>query len=509
MVGPIKFSALFENIASIDEDLYRLRLFIDGKWVESVNKSYFELRTPLDDSLLAYVSNAGEEDAEKAVTTAKKSHRKIRDIAAIERIEIFRDAASILEERLREFSEMLIFEAGKTRHDAEDEVKATIMRLRLTMEEIKKISGEYIPGDWSEDTRGKIAVVIREPVGVVLAISPFNYPLYIQAAKVIPALLAGNSVIVKPSSSTPISALMFARVLQECGVPDGCLNVVTGPGNIGLKMAAHSLVNLISFTGSTQVGKEISKVANVKHLHLELGGKAVAIVLTDADHNLAARKCVEGAFKNAGQRCDAVSLVLVEETVADEFVKKVLEEAAKWTVGNPVKFDVKVGPLISQTQVKRVHELVMDALEKGGKILLGGNYEGNYYQPTVIDHVPRNAKIMWEEIFGPILPIARVKDVAEALNIASEIRYGLDSCVFTNNFYNMWSVAKKLQVGAVTINDLPRHGVGYFPFGGVKESGIGREGIGYSIDEMTVLKTIVFNLEPISYVKKKRIEISQ
>jgi glyceraldehyde-3-phosphate dehydrogenase [NAD(P)+] len=375
------------------------------------------------------------------------------------------------------------------------------------MEEVKKISGEYIPGDWSDDTRGKIAVVIREPVGVVAAISPFNYPLFIQAAKVIPALLAGNSVVLKPASSTPLSALMFARVLQESGIPNGCLNVITGPGSIGMKLVEHPHISLVSFTGSTKAGREISRAAEVKHLHLELGGKAVAIVLSDADVGLAARKCVEGAFRNAGQRCDAVSLALVEEGVADLFVEKVLEEAGKWTVGDPRWDDVKMGPLINSSQVERVHRLVVDAVEKGAKLLMGGRFEGNYYQPTVLDHVPKSAEIMWEEIFGPVLPIARVRDVGEALEIASAQRYGLDSCVFTNNFYRMWSVAKRLQVGSVTVNDMPRHGVGYFPFGGVKESGIGREGIGYSIDEMTVLKTIVFNLEPIGYVKKKRTEL--
>ncbi len=482
-------------------------MFVEGRWVESFDKTYFELHTPIDGSLLGYIPKAGVEDVEKAVGVARREQRKIRDLAAIERIEIFRQAAQVLEERMGDFVTALVHEAGKPRRDAEGEVSATALRLKLTMEEVKKISGEYIPGDWSDDTRGKIAVVIREPVGVVAAISSFNYPLFIQAAKVIPALLAGNSVVLKPASATPLSALMFARVLQESGIPNGCLNVITGPGSIGMKLVEHPHVSLVSFTGSTMAGKEISRAAEVKRLHLELGGKAVAIVLSDADIGLAARKCVEGAFRNAGQRCDAVSLALVEEGVADLFVEKVLEEAGKWTVGDPRGDDVKMGPLINSSQVERVHRLVVDAVEKGAKLLMGGRFEGNYYQPTVLDYVPREAEIMWEEIFGPVLPIARVRDVGEALEIASAQRYGLDSCVFTNNFYRMWSVAKRLQVGSVTVNDMPRHGVGYFPFGGVKESGIGREGIGYSIDEMTVLKTIVFNLEPIGYVKKKRTEL--
>jgi glyceraldehyde-3-phosphate dehydrogenase [NAD(P)+] len=507
MMPTFHLSGFFDEILERYDGEARFRMFVEGRWVESFDKTYFELHTPIDGSLLGYIPKAGVEDVEKAVGVARREQRKIRDLAAIERIEVFRQAAQVLEERMGDFVTALVHEAGKPRRDAEGEVSATALRLKLTMEEVKKISGEYIPGDWSDDTRGKIAVVIREPVGVVAAISSFNYPLFIQAAKVIPALLAGNSVVLKPASSTPLSALMFARILQESGIPNGCLNVITGPGSIGMKLVEHPHVSLVSFTGSTKAGREISRAAEVKRLHLELGGKAVAIVLSDADVGLAARKCVEGAFRNAGQRCDAVSLALVEEGVADLFVEKVLEEAGKWTVGDPRGDDVKMGPLINSSQVERVHRLVVDAVEKGAKLLTGGRFEGNYYQPTVLDYVPREAEIMWEEIFGPVLPIARVRDVGEALEIASAQRYGLDSCVFTNNFYRMWSVAKRLQVGSVTVNDMPRHGVGYFPFGGVKESGIGREGIGYSIDEMTVLKTIVFNLEPIGYVKKKRTEL--
>jgi glyceraldehyde-3-phosphate dehydrogenase [NAD(P)+] len=507
MMPTFHLSGFFDEILERYDGEARFRMFVEGRWVESFDKTYFELHTPIDGSLLGYIPKAGVEDVEKAVGVARGEQRKIRDLAAIERIEIFRQAAQVLEERMGDFVTALVHEAGKPRRDAEGEVSATALRLKLTMEEVKKISGEYIPGDWSDDTRGKIALVIREPVGVVAAISSFNYPLFIQAAKVIPALLAGNSVVLKPASATPLSALMFARILQESGIPNGCLNVITGPGSIGMKLVEHPHISLVSFTGSTKAGREISRAAEVKRLHLELGGKAVAIVLSDADVGLAARKCVEGAFRNAGQRCDAVSLALVEEGVADLFVEKVLEEAGKWTVGDPRGDDVKMGPLINSSQVERVHRLVVDAVEKGAKLLMGGRFEGNYYQPTVLDHVPKSAEIMWEEIFGPVLPIARVRDVGEALEIASAQRYGLDSCVFTNNFYRMWSVAKRLQVGSVTVNDMPRHGVGYFPFGGVKESGIGREGIGYSIDEMTVLKTIVFNLEPIGYVKKKRTEL--
>ncbi len=490
-----------------DESGYGLPVFkslIGGEWVSSSSGKVFPVKSPIDGEAIAYAQSCSEDDMLKAIKIAKTSQRGIRDIAAIERIEIFREAAEMMEARFDDFVNTLMVEAGKPREDAIGEVRATIDRMRLTMEETRKIFGEYIPGDWSDDTRGKVALVVREPIGVVGAVGPFNYPLYIPSAKLIPALLAGNSVIVKPSSSDPLSQLLLARVLEESGLPRGCLSVVTGPGALGSLLASSEEVRMLSFTGSTETGRMLFKSSTIKPLHLELGGKGLAIVLDDCDLKLAAERCVAGALKNAGQRCDAVSLIAVMENVAEEFISNVLNEVEKWIVGDPRMPEVKLGPLINAAQVERVRELVEDAVMKGAKLLKGGRYFGCYFEPTVLDHVPRTARIMWEETFGPVVTIARIKNEDEAIEISSQLRYGLDSCIFSNNFYRIWKIAKKLEFGAVTVNDLPRHGVGYFPFGGVKDSGIGREGIGYSIDEMTVLKTIVFNLEPAGLVKQKR-----
>lgn len=231
----------------------------------------------------------------------------------------------------------------------------------------------------------------------------------------------------------------------------------------------------------------------------------MAIVLDDADIVLAGKCCVDGALKNAGQRCDAVSAVLVQESIADEFANKVLTYVDKWKTGDPRKEGVSIGPLISEEAAKYVEELVNDAVAKGAKLLQGGKRNGSYFEPTVLDNVPLTARIAWEETFGSVVTIVRIKSEDEAIDIGQKSNYGLDSCVFTNNFYRMWKIAKRLQVGEMTINDLPRHGVGYFPFGGVKYSGLGREGIGHSIKEMTTLKTIVFNLDPGQLGKPKKI----
>ncbi len=394
------------------------------------------------------------------------------------------------------FITILTLEAGKPHSNAEGEVKATAERLKLTPEDYGKIRGEHIPGDWSDETVGTSADVLREPLGVVLAISPFNYPLYITATKVIPALLAGNAVVVKTSSKDPLSFLMFTRILEVAGIPAGVLNVITARGPIGEYLAAHKRVNMVTFTGSTEVGQKLAHVAGLKRLHMELGGKGSAIVLADADIGLAVSETVKGSLSYSGQRCDAVSRVLVERKIADEFVNMVLKEVQSYKLGDPRDASVNMGPLIDRNAVERVHGLVTDAISKGAKLLTGGQFEGNFYQPTVLDNVPTSANVVWDETFGPVIPIVHVKDVDEAIELANRSRFGLDSCVFTNNINLARKVAKRLEEGEVTVNAAPRHGVGYYPFGGNKDSGIGREGIGYSIEEMTRLKTIVYNWKP-------------
>ncbi len=491
----IKLGDVFAPIYSVtDSGRFDFKMLLEGEWVSLAQR--IEVRSPIDNSLLATVPSASEREAGQAVESSYMNRNAIRTIPAVKKIEIFQSARELLLQNMDPFVSILVQEAGKPVSNAQGEIKATAERLKLTPEEYGKIRGEHIPGDWSEETIGTSADVLREPLGVVLAISPFNYPLYITATKVIPALLAGNAAVVKTSSKDPLSFLMFARILEVSGIPPGSLNVVTGRGSIGEYLAAHEKISMLTFTGSTDVGKRLARVAGLKRLHLELGGKGAAIVLADADLDLAAKETVKGALSYSGQRCDAVSRVLVEESVGEAFVQRVLKEVETYKVGDPRDPDIKVGPLIDRDAVERVHELVMDAVEKGAKLLTGGRHEGNYYHPTLLDYVPFDAKLMWEETFGPVIPISHVKDVDEAIEIANKSRYGLDSCVFTNNINLARKVAKRLEEGEVTVNAAPRHGVGYYPFGGNKDSGLGREGIGYSIEEMTRLKTIVYNWRP-------------
>ncbi|MCP8315495.1 MAG: aldehyde dehydrogenase family protein, partial [archaeon] len=462
----LKLSEFFEPIYTKGPDgIPFFKMFINGEWFSSTSNKVIDVDTPIDGSIIARISNASKEDVDKAIDVAYESRQKIRDIPGIERIEVFEKASQLLSKYKDDFVRTLMLEAGKPERDAEGELRATMDRLKLTMEEARKIFGEYIPGDWSDDTIGKIALVIREPIGVVVAISPFNYPLYIASAKIVPALLAGNTVVSKQSSENPSSLLLFARVLEEAGIPSGTLNMVTGSGEIGDYLVPNEKVAMINFTGSTEVGKQIAKMASLKKLHLELGGKGMAIVLDDADLELAAKKCVEGSLKNAGQRCDAISAILMVEGIADEFVKKVMDEVINWKHGDPRDPSVKVGPVVNLRAAQRIQGLVDDAKAKGAKLLIGGSHKDCYFEPTVLYDVPLNARITWEETFGPVITIIKIKNEDEAIEIGKKSRYGLDSCIFTNDFYKMWKIAKRLETGEVTINDLPRHGVGYFPFG--------------------------------------------
>ncbi|MBE5730141.1 aldehyde dehydrogenase family protein [Candidatus Parvarchaeota archaeon] len=472
----------------------RLKLFISGKWVETKDK--FDLISPIDNKKLAEISSASKEDVDLAVKYAVDSKHKIRDLPAIDRIELINKFRLELQKYKSDIVDTLVKEAGKARRSAEGEFNATIERMRLSMEDSRRIMGEYIPGDWSSDTSQKIALVIREPLGVVLGISPFNYPFYTSMAKVIPALLSGNSVIIKPPSADPIAFLMAAKIFQDVGVPDGTFQVITGKGDVaGDYLTSNEGVNMISFTGSTDVGKHIASIAGLRKTHLELGGKGTVIVLDDADLDLAAKECVKGSLELAGQRCDAVSRILAVEKIYDSFVEKLKQHLQDYKFGNPAEDqNITMGPVISQSAAKRIDDMVKDAVSKGAKLLAGGKYKDCYYEPTLLVDVPLNAKIAEEETFGPVITLIKVKDKAEAISIANKSKYGLDSSVFTNKFYDAWEIMKALQVGNVTLNAAPSHGTAYFPFGGVKDSGSGKEGVGYSIDEMTYTKTIIFNL---------------
>ncbi len=483
---------IFDDIFFVDDSgKRRYRSLINGCWTCLVSESFFPVSDPANGEIFAYVPDCSLEDVKGAIRAAKGFH-EMRHIPPLERLEILERAGKLVLEHGETLAAIITRESGKPISIARGEVKATAERLKLVMEEVRVLYGEYLPGEWCEDTKNKFAIVLRKPLGLVAAISPFNYPLFIAAAKIIPAILAGNTVIAKPASDTPLSLLYFVRILEVAGVPAGAINLITGRGSsVGDAIVSDPDVDAVSFTGSTGVGEHIAAIAGIKKLHLELGGKASAIVLEDADLDLAAAQVCRGAFRNSGQRCDAVSRVLVVESVREIFTAKVVAEARKYTVGAPSDPATQLGTVINEKARQRIQALLDDALAQGATLLVGGGCKGLFFEATVLGNVSPQMRIAVEEIFGPILPIISVKDARAAVELSNSSEYGLDSCLFTRDIDQALGIARELEDGAVTVNAAPAHGVGHFPFGGNKKSGLGREGIKYSIDELTKLHTII------------------
>ena len=484
--------SIFDSIRFVRNNETIYKMLIDGQWIEASNT--FEIKTPADDSFIARVQKSNKDYAEKAVQAAFNAKQKIANMDACERSKILDKIAGLLEQNKNEFIDIIMKESGKTMKQAQGEINSSIDRLHLAADEAKEIRGEIIKGDVAADKKS-MGMAVRQPLGVLLAITPFNYPLFTGVAKIAPAIAAGNSILVKPASDDPICMLMFAKLMQNAEVPDGVINVITGSSaEIGDYLCSHPKVDAISFTGSSAAGKHIAGIAGMKKLQLELGGKAPAIVLEDCDFNLAVKECVTGSLKYSGQRCDAISRVLVIESIADKFVNAVLEEVKNWKFGDPRNADILVGPLINERAAKKVEDLVNDAVSKGAKLLCGGKrYALGYYEPTVLDYVNRNMRIAWEETFGPVVTIIRVKNYEEAISLANESEYGLDACIFTKDIDKAFDAAQRIEAGSVHINSHPMHGLGIFPFGGDESSGMGREGIKYSIEDMSKIHAIVLH----------------
>lgn len=483
--------ALFDDIRSGKA----YKMYINGKWVSSSNKQTMDVATPIDSSIIANVPRATTKDAEAAIQAAYKARPKIAKMAAVDRAKLLNKIGDLIYANMNELVDVITLDAGKPKSVSKGEVEAAAERFKYAADEAKAIKGESMLGDSVPWGKEKIGMVMRQPVGVVLAISPFNYPLFIAAAKIAPALAAGNTVVCKPASDDPLAVLYMARIIQEAGVPEGVFNVITGSGGeIGDYLAKSDKINMISFTGSSSVGRRIAELATFQKLHLELGGKSPALVLVDADLDVAAKQCISGAFKYSGQRCDAISRILVEKPAADAFLAKLVAEAKTWKMGDPREDTTTIGPLINQKALEKVDALVKDAVRKGAKVLLGGKKEkGLYYQPTVLDGVTSEMRIAWEETFGPVAAVMRVKDYEDAITVANQSHFGLDASVFTQDVDKAIDAGMRLEDGTVNINAAPAHGLGNFPFGGDKESGMDREGIKFSVDEMSKIHTIIFN----------------
>lgn len=472
----------------------RYQNLVNGKWKSSEQE--ITIYSPINQEELGTVPAMTQTEADEAMQAARAALPAWRALSAIERAAYLHKTATILERDKEKIGTILAKEVAKGIKAAIGEVVRTADLIRYAAEEGLRITGQAMEGGGFEAaSKNKLAVVRREPVGIVLAIAPFNYPVNLSASKIAPALIAGNVVMLKPPTQGSISGLLLAKAFEKAGIPAGVFNTITGRGSeIGDYIIEHKEVNFINFTGSTPIGERIGRLAGMRPIMLELGGKDAALVLEDADLEHAAKQIVAGAFSYSGQRCTAIKRVIVLESVADKLATLLQEEVSKLTVGDP--FDnADITPVIDNASADFIWGLIEDAQEKEAQALTPIKREGNLLWPVLFDQVTKDMKVAWEEPFGPVLPIIRVASVEEAIAFANESEFGLQSSVFTNDFKKAFEIAEKLEVGTVHINNKTQRGPDNFPFLGVKGSGAGVQGIKYSIEAMTNVKSIVFDVK--------------
>ena len=472
----------------------RYQNLVNGEWKSSEKE--ITIYSPINQEELGTVPAMSQAEVDEAMQAARVALPAWRALSAVERAAYLHKTAAILERDKEEIGTILAKEVAKGIKAAIGEVVRTADLIRYAAEEGLRITGQAMEGGGFEAaSKNKLAVVRREPVGVVLAIAPFNYSVNLSGSKIAPALIAGNVVMFKPPTQGSISGLLLAKAFEEAGIPAGVFNTITGRGSeIGDYIIEHKEVNFINFTGSTPIGERIGRLAGMRPIMLELGGKDAALVLEDADLEHAAKQIVAGAFSYSGQRCTAIKRVIVLESVADTLVTLLQAEVAKLTVGDP--FDnADITPVIDNASADFIWGLIEDAQEKGAQALTPIKREGNLLWPVLFDQVTKDMKVAWEEPFGPVLPIIRVANVEEAIAFANESEFGLQSSVFTNDFKKAFEIAEKLEVGTVHINNKTQRGPDNFPFLGVKGSGAGVQGIKYSIEAMTNVKSIVFDVK--------------
>ncbi|MFB6118471.1 aldehyde dehydrogenase family protein [Halosegnis sp.] len=462
---------------------------IDGEWTHS--PSTLEVTDLAEGGVFAELPAATPAQAQQAVEAAAAAQRAMRETTIVERAGWMESVADGIRARTEELVDVIVREAGKPVASARSEVAAAAERFERAAGEARNQQGEYLEGT-TAGHEGWEAVVKPEPVGTVLCVTPYNYPLATTALQVAPALAAGNSVVLKPATKTPVSGAILAEIITEAGVPDGGFNFIVGhASDIGDTLASDERLDAVALTGSTGAGKHVARESGMVTLHMELGGNAPALIFPDADLDRAAADCAKGSFKYAGQRCSAIARVLAHEAVHDEVVAGIEAEMDDWRPGDLFDESTAVGPLISEEQADWVEELIADAVDRGAQLVRGGDRDGRTVEPTLLAEVPHDARILHEEQFGPVAAVAAVADETEALALANADDFGLDAAVFTADHDRAMRLADDIEAGAVRINGAPSHGNGDIPFGGVGDSGIGREGIGYTIEAFTTTKSIV------------------
>jgi acyl-CoA reductase-like NAD-dependent aldehyde dehydrogenase len=464
---------------------------IDGQ--KRSSSETMEVKNPFNGETVGIVYRPSAEDVESAVHSSVKAFEETRKMPSHRRSEILKKAAFQVNERKEELAGILCREAGKPIKHARGEVTRAVSTLSIAAEEACRILGEAIPMDITPAAGDRLGIVRRFPLGPIAGISPFNFPLNLVCHKVAPALAAGNSITVKPASSTPLSALLLGEIILETGAVPGSLNVIPCSARLAELLVADPRFKMVTFTGSAEVGWGIKNKAGKKRVCLELGGNAAVVVEPDADMDFAVKRTILGGYAYAGQICISVQRVFVHETVYDDFKETFIRGVQQLKLGDPLEEETDVGPMIDEVSARQTGQWIQEAVKRGARILTGGNRDRTLFEPTVLENVPTDAKVSCQEVFAPVVVLDTYTTFEEALNKVNDSIFGLQTGVFTRDIEKAFKAFNTIDAGGIIINDIPTYRVDHMPYGGVKDSGFGREGVKYAMEEMSERKIMVVN----------------
>ncbi len=469
-----------------------MRMYIGGQWVDRDDR--IDVINPFDGSTIDTVPNGTPADVDAAIASAERGAKVMAALSAYERYKILHRASEIMTERVADLGRTITLEEGKVIAEGMGEAARAQETIELSSEEAKRLTGETLDLSGASNGAGKFGFTLRVPCGIVAAITPFNFPLNLVCHKVGPALAAGNAIVVKPATDTPLSALKLVEILLEAGLPAEAIQCVTGPGgSIGDAISADPRVRKISFTGSRDIGEHICKTAGLKKVTMELGSNSPLIVMADADLEKVAAATASSGFANAGQVCISAQRVLVNDAIYGDFLDVLKPAIEKLKTGNPLDESTKMGPMIRERDAERVHAWIQDAVAGGARLITGGTREGTLHAPTVVADVDPGMRISCDEIFGPAIAVSRFDDIDSAIAVANDTNYGLSAAIFTENINWALQYAQQVNSGNIHINWGTQWRADLMPYGGFKESGMGKEGPRYAVEEMTETKMVVIH----------------
>jgi len=467
--------------------------YIGGEWIDT--EAHEVVRLPFDGSPVGQVPQAGVDLVEKAVAAAHQGYLAMRQLPNYERADLLLRVAELIRRDLGEYTQIVCSETGKPIKEAKMEAERSLQTLVAAAHEARQLHGEVVPMEFAPVGKGRMAITVREPLGVIGCITPFNVPLNLALHKVAPALAGGNAVVHKPATKTPLSAARLARTMAEAGLPKGAYNVITGSGaRIGMALAEHPGIAMLTFTGSPEVGRTIKSRAGFKKVTLELGNNSAVIIEAESDLGTAVARTVQGAFSHSGQVCISVQRAMVHRSIMPEFVERLKTATEALKIGHPYEESTDISSLISETEAIRVEQWIGEAVAGGAQVVTGGKRKYATITPAILVNVPAACHISCQEAFGPVVAVYPYDNLEDAIAQANATPYGLQAGIFTRDLQRAFQAARKLEVGGVMINDIPMYRADHMPYGGVKESGTGREGPRYAIEEMTEMKLICWKV---------------